>query len=289
MHHMCSNNVMGHNNGRAVVLMRGTSYANHNCKPNVVTTTDRDLCFLHALRPIEPGEELFLCYTPEDEDPGVMNECIAEKYWFLCQCDRCKPCESDWVRCQGCLARRPPQPHEIVRYELRAALKALSHAKYVLSVAKKQADDATAEADAAIDEAEADEPDIEDSKSGATAQQHQKINRLSKVADEAMEIQRDGEERLAKAQADADRAIANGKQLEAEYRADLATKPGGVEPAWWCSDRCQERQTSCFPCKSSAPPVSYDNPEDAKPLPAQEYKYGLTTGPMPTGAGAGGK
>jgi SET domain-containing protein len=54
--------------------VRGNSirFMNHSCDPNCETTLDGDKVFVHALRQIEPGEELTYDYNlrPGDPDDG---------------------------------------------------------------------------------------------------------------------------------------------------------------------------------------------------------------------------
>ncbi|VDO03999.1 unnamed protein product [Rodentolepis nana] len=88
------------------------SLINHSCNPNVaIKCTDKGVAFIHALRPIQAGSEIFLSYKP----PFYFNstqerrDLLQSQYYFDCECEACS---NDWSRntvnspekliCQSC-------------------------------------------------------------------------------------------------------------------------------------------------------------------------------------------
>jgi len=69
---------------------------NHSCAPNVAVMKQGDgrddlSCFI-AIRPIKPGDELFISYIEGEEDmKRTERRNLLADYMFLCECVRCSP------------------------------------------------------------------------------------------------------------------------------------------------------------------------------------------------------
>ncbi|XP_068236228.1 SET and MYND domain-containing protein 4-like isoform X2 [Palaemon carinicauda] len=70
------------------------SFINHSCYPNMRHyTLGRDLV-MRAIRPIEAGQELTICYTEEFHKLSTLKRSkVLEKYHFTCFCEACS---QDW-------------------------------------------------------------------------------------------------------------------------------------------------------------------------------------------------
>lgn len=69
--------------------------ANHSCAPNISKTFDgaSGSISVVALKAIAKGDELLMCYLPDEMDKStkVRREHLKEKYNFTCTCERCGP------------------------------------------------------------------------------------------------------------------------------------------------------------------------------------------------------
>ena len=71
--------------GRVIDGARGGNSArwvNHSCEPNCETEQDGSRVFFHALRDIEPGEELFIDYRLQVDG----RKTVALKALYQCRC-----------------------------------------------------------------------------------------------------------------------------------------------------------------------------------------------------------
>jgi len=81
----------GLSDGRVIDGSRGGNSArwlNHACAPNCETIEDAGRIFIHTLRPIEAGEELFIEYLLTTDDP--LNEDIRSQYACRCAATDCR-------------------------------------------------------------------------------------------------------------------------------------------------------------------------------------------------------
>ncbi|WP_429259963.1 SET domain-containing protein [Paraburkholderia sp. GAS334] len=69
-------------------LTNFNSWLNHACAPNCETIEDDDRIFIHTLRPIEPGEELFIEYLLALDDPS--DEEARLQYACRCAAANCR-------------------------------------------------------------------------------------------------------------------------------------------------------------------------------------------------------
>ncbi len=69
-------------------------YINHSCEPNCEVLISRQRVFIHALRDIEPGEELFYDYWYMTDESYTMEDLR-----------RIYPCKCGAKTCRGTLAR----------------------------------------------------------------------------------------------------------------------------------------------------------------------------------------
>jgi hypothetical protein len=74
--------------GNAVYML--PSFYNHDCDPNthIVWLASAD-ARLKALRNIEEGEELRICYIDASMDVDARQRILAEGFGFECRCQRC--------------------------------------------------------------------------------------------------------------------------------------------------------------------------------------------------------
>jgi uncharacterized protein len=83
--------LFGLSDGRVIDGSRGGNSArwlNHACAPNCETVEDACRIFIHTLRPIEAGEELFIEYLLETDDPP--DEDIRAQYACRCATADCR-------------------------------------------------------------------------------------------------------------------------------------------------------------------------------------------------------
>ncbi|MFM0168611.1 SET domain-containing protein [Paraburkholderia sediminicola] len=77
--------LFGLSDGRVIDGSRGGNSArwlNHACAPNCETIEDAGRIFIHTIRPIEAGEELFIEYLLTTDDPS--DEDVRAQY--ICRC-----------------------------------------------------------------------------------------------------------------------------------------------------------------------------------------------------------
>ena len=64
-------------------------WINHSCAPNCEAIEDEnDRVFIHALRALRPGEELFYDYALEIDEPRTAE--VVKDYACLCRADACR-------------------------------------------------------------------------------------------------------------------------------------------------------------------------------------------------------
>ncbi|MFM0014891.1 SET domain-containing protein-lysine N-methyltransferase [Paraburkholderia sediminicola] len=83
--------LFGLSDGRVIDGGRGGNSArwlNHACAPNCETIEDAGRIFIHTLRPIAAGEELFIEYLLEVDDP--LDEEIRRQYACRCTVVGCR-------------------------------------------------------------------------------------------------------------------------------------------------------------------------------------------------------
>ncbi|MFP3556706.1 SET domain-containing protein-lysine N-methyltransferase [Paraburkholderia sp. SIMBA_049] len=83
--------LFGLSDGRVIDGSRGGNSArwlNHACAPNCETIEDEGRIFIHSLRPIEPGEELFIEYLLVTDDP--VDEDVRARYACRCAAADCR-------------------------------------------------------------------------------------------------------------------------------------------------------------------------------------------------------
>ncbi|XP_059668559.1 histone-lysine N-methyltransferase ATXR4 [Cornus florida] len=74
--------------GNAVYML--PSFYNHDCDPNVhIIWIENVDARLKALRDIEAGEELRICYIDASMDHGARQTILSEGFGFQCRCPRC--------------------------------------------------------------------------------------------------------------------------------------------------------------------------------------------------------
>jgi uncharacterized protein len=77
--------LFGLSDGRVIDGSRGgnsSRWLNHACAPNCETIEDDGRIFIHTIRPIEAGEELFIEYLLTTDDPS--DEDVRAQY--ICRC-----------------------------------------------------------------------------------------------------------------------------------------------------------------------------------------------------------
>ncbi|KAK4281777.1 hypothetical protein QN277_013230 [Acacia crassicarpa] len=74
--------------GNAVYIL--PSFYNHDCDPNAhIIWIDNADAKLKALRNVEEGEELRICYIDASLDLDARQELLLQGFGFHCNCDRC--------------------------------------------------------------------------------------------------------------------------------------------------------------------------------------------------------
>lgn len=74
--------------GNAVYIL--PSFYNHDCDPNThIVWIDCATAKLKALRQIEEGEELQICYLDASMDRDARQQLLSEGFGFHCRCLRC--------------------------------------------------------------------------------------------------------------------------------------------------------------------------------------------------------
>lgn len=79
-------------------------FINHSCDPNCEVVIDRRRVFIHALRDIAEGEELFYDYWYQTDDSYTLSDLR-----------RIYPCRCGSGRCRGTLARPLRRPNKRAR------------------------------------------------------------------------------------------------------------------------------------------------------------------------------
>lgn len=83
--------LFGLSDGRVIDGSRGGNSArwlNHACAPNCETIEDAGRIFIHTLRPIDAGEELFIEYLLAIDDP--LDEDVRAQYACRCSASECR-------------------------------------------------------------------------------------------------------------------------------------------------------------------------------------------------------
>jgi hypothetical protein len=83
--------LFGLSDGRVIDGSRGGNSArwlNHACAPNCETVEDSGRIYIHTLRPIEAGEELFIEYLLAVDDP--LDEAVRDQYTCRCAAEGCR-------------------------------------------------------------------------------------------------------------------------------------------------------------------------------------------------------
>ena len=83
--------LFGLSDGRVIDGSRGGNSArwlNHACAPNCETVEDGDRIYIHTLRAIEPGEELFIDYMLAIDEPS--DEEVRAQYACRCAAAECR-------------------------------------------------------------------------------------------------------------------------------------------------------------------------------------------------------
>ncbi|MCX4174650.1 MULTISPECIES: SET domain-containing protein [Paraburkholderia] len=83
--------LFGLSDGTVIDGSRGGNSArwlNHACAPNCETIEDQGRIFIHTLRAIEPGEELFIEYLLAIDDPA--NKEVRAQYACRCAASGCR-------------------------------------------------------------------------------------------------------------------------------------------------------------------------------------------------------
>jgi uncharacterized protein len=83
--------LFGLSDGRVIDGSRGGNSArwhNHSCSPNCETIEDGERVFIHTLRAIKPGEELFIEYLLATDDP--LDEEVRAQYACRCAATECR-------------------------------------------------------------------------------------------------------------------------------------------------------------------------------------------------------
>ncbi|REE22679.1 MULTISPECIES: SET domain-containing protein-lysine N-methyltransferase [unclassified Paraburkholderia] len=83
--------LFGLSDGRVIDGSRGGNSArwlNHACAPNCETIEDDGRIFIHTIRPIEAGEELFIEYLLTTDDPA--DEDVRAQYACRCAAAGCR-------------------------------------------------------------------------------------------------------------------------------------------------------------------------------------------------------
>uniref|UniRef100_A0A8C4QFI7 SET domain-containing protein n=1 Tax=Eptatretus burgeri TaxID=7764 RepID=A0A8C4QFI7_EPTBU len=104
-----SNMVLYSEHRIALAIFPTLSLLNHACRPNVVLHFCGRTAYLRALHPIAAGQELLLCYGPQE---GRMPRAkrirkLRAQYYFHCSCQACQekpkdPSKDRLLRCEHC-------------------------------------------------------------------------------------------------------------------------------------------------------------------------------------------
>ncbi|KAF1828636.1 SET domain-containing protein [Decorospora gaudefroyi] len=80
-----------------LVVWPETSRLNHACAPNAQYVIDTDTLthYVHVTRPIAPGEEITISYTPPLTPTQTRQSQLHHGFNFICTCPRCKSPTSD--------------------------------------------------------------------------------------------------------------------------------------------------------------------------------------------------
>ncbi|XP_039770703.1 histone-lysine N-methyltransferase SMYD3 isoform X4 [Ornithorhynchus anatinus] len=78
-----------------VGLYPSMSLLNHSCDPNCVIVFEGTSLFLRAVREIQKGEELTICYLDVLLPSQERQKQLKEQYCFACDCIRCKTQDKD--------------------------------------------------------------------------------------------------------------------------------------------------------------------------------------------------
>ncbi|KAE8351068.1 hypothetical protein BDV28DRAFT_26460 [Aspergillus coremiiformis] len=63
---------------------------NHDCDYNAIVGFDGEELFIKAIRPIQPGEQIFISYIDTTNPVKLRRKELHERYYFNCQCSKCK-------------------------------------------------------------------------------------------------------------------------------------------------------------------------------------------------------
>jgi len=74
----------------AVGLFPFAAMLNHQCLPNAVAATNGKTLAIHAVRHIEPGEEVCISYIDALENRQTRGEKLKTQYYFDCECECCE-------------------------------------------------------------------------------------------------------------------------------------------------------------------------------------------------------
>lgn len=83
--------LFGLSDGRVIDGSRGGNSArwlNHGCSPNCETIEDSGRIFIHTVRPVEAGEELFIDYLLTTDDAA--DEDVRAQYACRCAAVKCR-------------------------------------------------------------------------------------------------------------------------------------------------------------------------------------------------------
>lgn len=96
IHHICVINAfttkiggVGTENGCLEIIAPITSYLKHSCAPNVSKFLLGQSIIVVAMRPIEPGEQLFASYCDILKHRADRQKFLQNEYGFVCSCERC--------------------------------------------------------------------------------------------------------------------------------------------------------------------------------------------------------
>lgn len=104
-----------------VCVLPTAALLNHACEPNAVvvfpTTSSGQRCPMHvvALRPIAPGERIWISYVDVATPRAERQRVLQERYHFTCACAACQappwrdPRTALWCTAPGCLGWRAPR------------------------------------------------------------------------------------------------------------------------------------------------------------------------------------
>uniref|UniRef100_UPI00358E16B8 SET and MYND domain-containing protein 4-like isoform X2 n=1 Tax=Myxine glutinosa TaxID=7769 RepID=UPI00358E16B8 len=118
---MTESNVVVYSEHRiALAIFPSLCLLNHACRPNVVLHFCGRTAYLRAVQPIAAGQELLLCYGPQE---GRMPRAerirkLRAQYYFRCSCQACqeKPKDPSNLRCEHCGHCLPGVPLELCHH-----------------------------------------------------------------------------------------------------------------------------------------------------------------------------